>query len=139
MRALVTYDKGNRSFIYGETWADLMDEIGCNALSVVIIDPVDDEDAVKRNFEAAEKAALAVVEEKARRILGRQKHLDEFVMGMGTYFFTTKKGETVDDDLDNTPKWLEGLANFIDEWDGALHLTGTSMRFTRYGPVVTEW
>lgn len=91
---------------------------------------------VLRLFQRAERLALQEVERRARKILAEHPVLDEFVMAMGTAFFNTKDGRIVtNDDL----KYLAPVFDWIDEWDSELHLTGTPMRFTAKGKMVTDW
>ena len=56
--------------------------------------------AMENHYLFACKTACEIVEKMARKILAEQKELNEFVMAMGTYFFTYKskkrKGETLD-------------------------------------------
>lgn len=86
-------------------------------------------------YEKAEKTASEVVEKMARKILQEHNELNEFVMGMGTYFFTLKDG----DNLDESSHILKPLDDFIGEWDSRLKITGEAMRFTVDGTKVTKW
>lgn len=82
------------------------------------------------------KLALEIVEERARKILQSHKNLEEFCMGMGTWFFNDKDGTHF---YDGNDKFTKRLADFMDNWDIYLHLTGHPMRFTAEGPVINDW
>lgn len=85
----------------------------------------------------ADKIAEEQVETIARRILKDNPQLDEFIMGMGVWFFTTKKGENLS--WDNKRGYIEPMIHFLNKWNENLHLTGIPMRFTAEGPKVTDW
>lgn len=99
--------------------------------------------AVDKFYQDASDHALAYVEQEARKILAKHPNLDEFIMCMGSYFFTRKKGKMFGDDaiVGTPPKYIDEspLVKFIEEWDPYLKLTGAPMRFTATGPVVTDW
>ena len=99
----------------------------------------DNEARVLLQYQSARRTALHYIERMARAMLRKHKDLGEFVMGMGTWTFNYKdrsKGRIAWNvkHIDNSK-----LAKFIEEWDDALKLTGTPMRFTADGPIVTEW
>jgi hypothetical protein len=91
------------------------------------------------------------VETLAREVLTKMPELDEFIMAMGTYFFTYKEGGENFDPIEqymgkdyryytrDANEVVKPLNEFISEWDNRLHLTGHAMRFTVDGPVKTEW
>jgi hypothetical protein len=83
-----------------------------------------------------ERLALDYVEQTARRILRTLPHLDEFVMGMGGAMFSTTVGENLG--LEERA-YFRPLCNFLFHWDDTLKLTGIPMRFTAYGPKVSDW
>ena len=87
-------------------------------------------------YESACVAANGYVEELARKILAEHSTLDEFVMGMGIACFTDKKGDSLD--LEDRA-YMKPLADFINEWDDFLKITGEPMRFTANGPRITNW
>lgn len=109
------------------------------------------EKEIERHYKEAENLASEFVEAQARAILRKHPHLHEFVMAMGTWFFTKRKsrdrsllpGEhAIISPTDyGAPKYIaEGrLARFVYEWDEYLKITGEPMRFTADGPVVREW
>lgn len=101
-------------------------------------------------YEKAGKTASEVVEKMARQILREHPELNEFVMAMGTYFFTYKDGgnlDTISSKMNSsynyvyydTEPFLKPLNNFISEWDSRLKITGDAMRFTANGIKVTDW
>jgi hypothetical protein len=95
----------------------------------------------------ANDMALLEVELQARKILSQHKNLDEFVMGMGGWFFTRndKEHTIVHNDSngispsERTPKYTRRLQTFIDKWDNDLKITGNPMRFTANGKTITDW
>lgn len=99
-------------------------------------------------YEQASNRAEAILEREARKILRAHKRLDEFVMGMGGWFFTVKIGSKINGMiveeghstiLHEPPPYAEKLAEFITDCEKLFSITGTPMRFTANGPVVTEW
>lgn len=99
---------------------------------------------------AALDMAICKVESMARSILKRKPHLKEFVMGMGTYFFTDNKGKivfTTSERLNSSynyysvdaTKYFNPLNNFIGEYNSRLKITGYPMRFTANGKKITNW
>ena len=103
--------------------------------------PVLCEVAVHYN-KACELASLKV-EQIARQILVEHKELDEFIMAMGSYFFTYKSKKRKDEHLsgytEDSEPFLRPLNDFISEWDNYLKITGDAMRFTATGVKVTDW
>ena len=110
--------------------------------------------AMENHYAYACKSACDIVEKMARQILSEQRQLNEFVMAMGSYFFTYKskkrKGETLDPISSkmnssynyyyiDTETFLKPLNDFISEWDSVLKITGEPMRFTAKGEKVTDW
>jgi len=101
-------------------------------------------------YEKAEKTASEVVEKMARQILREHPELNEFVMAMGTYFFTYKEGGILDPISSkmnssynyvyyDTEPFLKPLNDLIGEWDSRLKITGDAMRFTADGIKITDW
>jgi hypothetical protein len=90
---------------------------------------------LEQQYKQADETAMQIVEEIARKILRKHKKLDEFCMGMGTWFFSDYAGKLYDGD----DKLAKELDDFMNEWDAYLHLTGQPMRFTADGPVITDW
>jgi hypothetical protein len=94
--------------------------------------------------------AADVVEKMARQILREHPELNEFVMAMGTYFFTYKEGGNLDPISSkmnssynyvyyDTEPFLKPLNDFIGEWDSRLKITGDAMRFTAKSEKITDW
>jgi hypothetical protein len=91
---------------------------------------------ISKLYDAARKEALIAVEGMAREILTKHSNLDEFVMAMGTCFFTEKKTGQIKYDI---PLYTKDLMTFIDKWDEYLKITGEPMRFTAAGKKITNW
>lgn len=100
-------------------------------------------DKIKYHYCLACELAAAKVEKMARAILKAHPHYDEFIMAMGSYSFTNKKGESIDTttsvyrngnySCDHTYGYFAPLNEFISEWDSYLKITGDAMRFTATG------
>jgi hypothetical protein len=88
------------------------------------------------------ETALMIVEQDARVILTKHPNLNEFVMGMGGWFFTRRLVvNSIIHEGDGMPYYIKesNLAECIEKWDSLLGLTGSPMRFTAEGPVVRQW
>jgi hypothetical protein len=95
---------------------------------------------VAYHYNKANELAINKIKYMARTILFKHNNLDEFVMGMGGWFFTDKSSCIIHSSNSNIcPKYMTGLRNFISKWDTELKLTGTLMRFTAKGKVITGW
>lgn len=79
------------------------------------------------------------VEQLARDVLASYPELDEFVKGMGTWFFSVKGDIKYFEDFDKPTKELIELDDFICEWDNVYRMTGSPVRFTAKGKRVTNW
>lgn len=90
---------------------------------------------IEAHYDKACAIAEKEVERLARAILKRHPSLKEFVMGMGIWGFWDKNDNSVDAD----DRRVRSLARFISKWDRFLYLSGSPMRFTADGPVVTYW
>lgn len=89
-------------------------------------------------YDQARQLALADLESLARDILKKRPNYKEFIMAMGSCFFTTKRnGETVD--LTPDDECFSDMHALLSEWDEYLKLTGEPMRFTVDGPRKTDW
>ncbi len=107
------------------------------------------EDAYNDAERALEKKVLALIEKQARLLLHRYSYLNEFVMAMGTFFFTTQHGMVWHGEYDpNNPdseeltfeeKGYQILDEFILEYDSKMNIMGTSMRFSKDSPIKTDW
>ena len=97
---------------------------------------------VERLYEQCEKAAEDYIISEARKILKAHKNLDEFVIAMGDWFFTTKQADEQGQHvLFNTPKYINEseLFKFLYDWDRSLYLSGMGIRFRVDGPITTNW
>lgn len=106
--------------------------------------------SIRGHYYKACEMASSKVEQMARTILRNHPHLDEFIMAMGSYSFTTKTGGNIDPISSrmnssynyvyyDTHKYLKPLNDFIGEWDQYLKITGEPMRFTATGKKITDW
>lgn len=110
--------------------------------------------AIQEHYSKACEIASNVVEKMARQILSEHKELDEFIMAMGSYFFTYTDKKRQEDHLqaytqkmnknweyyyDDSQDFLKPLNKFIGEWDNYLKITGEGMRFTATGVKETDW
>ena len=84
----------------------------------------------------ATRAALDLLEFKAREVLACDPSLTEFVMAMGSCGFTDRHGNCVYKWNGNA--YPPSIAEFISKYDEDLKLTGVPMRFTATGPKVTD-
>lgn len=96
---------------------------------------------IETYYDQASADASAFVEQEARALLHKHPCLQEFVMGMGLWSFSTQSGESHLPGFYTTPKYITNsrLGKFINQWDEYLKITGEPMRFTADGPVVREW
>ncbi len=106
---------------------------------------------IDKYYNKASDLALKEVERLARQVLKDHPELDEFIMCMGSYFFTVKNSE--ENILPYTEKmniswnyysedtfpYLKPINDFIGKWDNYLKLTGEPMRFTAKGKIVKNW
>lgn len=90
---------------------------------------------IKMHYNAAEKIASEEVQRLARKILREHPNLHEFIMGMGSAFFTDKYRNVKSSGYE----YMAPLFDLIDEWDCVLKITGEPMRFTASGEKVTMW
>lgn len=84
----------------------------------------------------------ADVERLARKILQKNlTTLKEFVLGDGIYHFVNKRGESVTDynlGCLLNEKLHADLTELVDQWDAGWDITTQPMRFTAYGPTLTN-
>ncbi len=95
--------------------------------------------------------AADLVEKMARKILTNHNELDEFIMAMGSYFFTYKNGgahlqptvqkmnKSFNYYYEDSEPYLKPLNDFIGAWDKRLKMTGDAMRFTAKSEKITDW
>ena len=88
---------------------------------------------IEKHYWKAYDLAIEKLKKMALKKLNQDHTIEEFVMGMGTYFFTDINGEEVDSSR------YEKLDLFIMQWDSNLLLTGETMRFKRDGVIITDW
>lgn len=108
-------------------------------------DPIDEIekllDEIEKLLEQAQVLAQLLIERRARKVLQEHAHLDEFLMGMGAAFFTVKGKPHVSLVVGRPPEfnYLVPVWEVIDRLNAQLSITGSPMRFTAYGDVVTDW
>jgi len=99
--------------------------------------------AVIDYYTKASTLASLYVEQEARKILVEHPELNEFIMAMGSWYFTWKVGEDYMSHviLDGDVKFIDDsdLAEFMAEWDDILKITGEPMRFTAKGKLRKDW
>lgn len=84
---------------------------------------------------AANNLAIKLVEWEARKIL-REHHLNEFVMAMGSAFFTNRLYQPIPR---GQLKYLKSFEDMIDYLDDRFNIKGIPMRFTASGKRVSNW
>lgn len=82
-------------------------------------------DKIDNLLDEAGQIASDEVKRLALKILKRNKKLDRFYMGMGTWFFIDKHGRNID--TFDEEKIFEEIDSFISEFDDVLHITGESI------------
>lgn len=82
---------------------------------------------------------LNEIERIGRIELNNNPNLDEFIMGMGSYFFTTHKNDTNIRGNTITNYKSKGIDEIINKYDDEFNLTGEGMRFTKDSKVTTDW
>lgn len=98
--------------------------------------------SLSKHFREMNELALQYVEQEARKIMRQHPFCVEFVMGMGSWGFSTKDGDDVSYDPHysvGSRQYLKALDDFFCDWDESLRITGNPMRFTVDGPIVTDW
>jgi hypothetical protein len=92
-------------------------------------------------FNDASDMAITVIESKARNILKQHSNLNEFVMCMGTFFFTSKKqiNFSTNNIIDPVFKYMEPFYEMVWELNERFNVTGCPMRFTVNGKVISNW
>jgi hypothetical protein len=117
---------------------------------------------IEKLFDKASNLAIEVIESEARRILKSDPDLHEYIMAMGSGFFTAKEGGKYDlnsytdaqaDKIfdENLPLADKGLImdqelpmfkeffNMVDDLNERFNVCGCPMRFTANSEVVRDW
>lgn len=91
-------------------------------------------------LEMAHAVAMLEIERLARAAMRNPSSgAHEFCMAMGTAAFYGADGNPLDIPFPY-PHWAARLHKFIDDYDGALKLTGSPMRIQGAdGPVLSDW
>lgn len=95
---------------------------------------VPETEVIEDQYERVYQRAKDELIRRAREVLRKHRDLDEFVMAMGSWFFT-KNSESIEYDDSR----CKAVTDFMDEWDSVFNLSGDPMRFHAYGDIVTEW
>lgn len=97
--------------------------------------------AYKRSQRKMDRALSKEVERLARGVLLKHSDLDEFIMGMGGWFFTEKTEDATGNVLHDSEKdpRFKSVTRFMDKWDDEFNISGEPMRFTATSHKVTEW
>jgi hypothetical protein len=114
---------------------------------------------IENYHDTASDLAIKLIESEARQILERDDGLDEFVMAMGSCFFTYKEGgkydlfsypdDMPDEQFDALPQASDGIIhddNFqtefmemVDDLNDKFNICGHPMRFRKRGETVNNW
>lgn len=111
------------------------------------------QERIQQLYSEAHSLGLQEIESLARKILNHYEDLDEFVMCMGTWFFTSNKYDVNfssdtdrvsfyigdSDEEDEVQFDFSELEEFITEWDSNFYFTGNPMRFTKDSEITEEW
>lgn len=106
--------------------------------------------SVQYHFNKANLLAEKQVIKLARTILKNHPEYDEFIIAMGSYFFTNKKtGQNItpmEENYRNNQyvsddryKYFKPLNDFILKWNDNLYLTGMGIRFKAKGKIKRHW
>ena len=92
-------------------------------------------------FNKASDMAIVVIESEAKAILNKRPELDEFIMAMGSFFFTTKKAinsspnKIIDEEDLNEPEFYK----MVWELNEKFNCCGYPTRFTATGEKINDW
>ena len=94
-----------------------------------------DEADLQHAYEKAQKCAISIMEQMARRVLHEHSDYSEFFSAYGNWGFIRHDQHIVTGVYCPSAELLE----FIRQWDAKLGLTYARIRFTANGPIVREW
>lgn len=97
---------------------------------------------IKEFENEAIRLSLELIESEARKVLCSNDSLDEFVMAMGTAFFTDFTGDTLSNLYNDLKREIHGdrIVDFFDMlYDLNENIAGYPMRFTANGLKRTDW
>jgi len=98
-------------------------------------------DLINNWFDLASIHAITAIETEARYILEQRLELDEFVMAMGSFFFTSKDrnnpspNNVIDEKDLNEPEFYEMVWKLNDKFN----CCGHPMRFKAGLPTINNW
>jgi len=91
-------------------------------------------------LERANDLAVQLVESEARKMLRGHSNLDEFIMAMGSAFFTVKGGDIARDSIcPYDRQYMKSFDEMLDDLNEQFKICGFPMRFTAYGEKITDW
>lgn len=96
---------------------------------------------IERFLAQGQKVALEEVETMVRAVLAGKNPAASFRMENGSFEFLDKDGTALPYwGATETPRWLRATAEFIEEYDPMLNITGRNMRIDGpEEPVLTDW
>ena len=103
---------------------------------------------IDRLFRASELLAINLIEKEARKILVADPELQEFIMAMGSCYFTTtnpdrgyriNSGTGILDETDKEEDFQLEFFEMIYELNDQFKVTGCPMRFTAKGELNNNW
>jgi hypothetical protein len=91
---------------------------------------------INKLYDRAGELAIELIEFEARQILKKHSNLNEFIMCMGSSFFTDKNNDPIGNwEL----KYLKPFNDMVDELNEKFNILGHPMRFTANGKVKNNW
>jgi hypothetical protein len=119
---------------------------------------------INRHWNYASELSSILIEKSAREILKADPNLHEFIMAMGSYFFTAKEGgkydfntypndESFDEYMLNGKGWISDdsmimpdtddhfpeFCDMVDDMNEKFSACGEPMRFTANSQIVRKW
>ena len=96
---------------------------------------------LRKEYKKLDKMAVDELIRIALKILKEHSCYDEFIISMGSCFFTTKKDHKIIDlvlyDTDKpTFQYFCPLIDFLNEWNDIFKLTGLGIRFRADGKIM---
>ena len=95
-------------------------------------------ETINELYSEASGLAITLVEKEARKILFDDPALNEFVMAMGSCFFTTTtpgRSEILEEDDMDCEEFFVLVSNLNEQFN----ILGYPMRFTATGDVIRDW
>jgi hypothetical protein len=89
---------------------------------------------IDEHYEHASTLALNLIESEARKILTADPDLDEFIMAMGSCFFTHKEKGIVYAEV-----FQADFMEMVEDLNETYKVMGYPMRFTATGKIINDW